>query len=69
MKVSLPHALAAFIEKQTARGEYSCAGEYVRELIRREYNRAQIRQRLHPDSEMPQRSVADDEYFEGLRAH
>lgn len=69
MKISLPHELVAFVEKQTARGEYSCANEYVRDLIRREYDRARMRQRLHAGSDLPARSVADDEYFEGLRAH
>lgn len=69
MKPSLPHAPAAFVEKQTARGEYHCPSEYVRELIRREHDRALIRQRLYAGSESPRRSVADDEYFEGRRAH
>lgn len=69
MKISLSHALVAFVEEQTARGEYNCPSEYVRELIRREHDRAQIRQRLYAGAESPRRSVADDEYFEGLRAH
>lgn len=69
MKLSLPQALLAFVEKQAAHGEYSCANEYVRELIRREYDRARMRQRLHADSDLPQHSVADDMYFEGLRTH
>jgi antitoxin ParD1/3/4 len=69
MKLRLPHALAAFVEKQTACGEYNCPSEYIRELIRREHDCDQIRQRLYAGSESPRRSVADDEYFEGLRAH
>ena len=69
MNISLPHVLEAFIEKQVARGEYHSASEYVRELIRREYNRACIRGLLSGGSEPPLSGVADDEYFEGLRAN
>lgn len=69
MNISLPQTLEAFIERQVARGEYGSASQYVRELIRREYDRMQIRQRLHSGSESSLRSVADDAYFEGLRAN
>jgi len=69
MNISLPQSLEAFVEKQVARGGYGSMSEYVRELIRRERNRAQIRGLLSGGSEPPLNGVADDEYFEGLRAH
>ena len=40
MNVSLPDALKAFVDDQIAKGGYSSASEYVRELIRRAQKQA-----------------------------
>ncbi len=40
MNVSLPHAMKAWVEGQTDGGRYSNASDYVRDLIRRDQERA-----------------------------
>lgn len=40
MNVSLPDAMKAFVDEQIAKGGYSSASEYVRELIRQAQKRA-----------------------------
>jgi antitoxin ParD1/3/4 len=40
MNISLPEALKAFVDDQIAKGGYSSASEYVRELIRRAQKQA-----------------------------
>ncbi len=42
MNISLPDALKAFVDDQIAKGGYSSASEYVRELIR--YAQKQVAQ-------------------------
>jgi antitoxin ParD1/3/4 len=41
MNVSLPDALKAFVEGQVETGRYANASDYVRDLIRRDQERAQ----------------------------
>ena len=45
MNISLPDALKAFVDDQIAKGGYSSASEYVRELIRNAQRQA-AQQRL-----------------------
>ena len=40
MNVSLPHAMKAWVDGQTDGGRYSNASDYVRDLIRRDQERA-----------------------------
>ena len=40
MNVSLPDAMKAWVEDQTSQGRYSNASDYVRDLIRRDQDRA-----------------------------
>jgi antitoxin ParD1/3/4 len=39
MNVSLPDEMKAFVEEQIAKGAYSTASEYLRELIRQDQQR------------------------------
>jgi len=39
MNISIPEPLKQFVELQIASGRYSCASEYVRELIRNDEKR------------------------------
>jgi antitoxin ParD1/3/4 len=41
MNVSLPQQLKAWVEQQAATGRYSNASDYVRDLIRRDQERAE----------------------------
>ena len=41
MNVSLPEQMKAWVEQQSATGKYSNSSDYVRDLIRRDQERAQ----------------------------
>ena len=43
MNISLPETLKAFVDKQVSQGSYGTSSEYVRELIRRDRDRLQLR--------------------------
>lgn len=46
MNVSLPDALKAWVEEQTASGAYGNASEYVRDLIRKDKQRMEALEAL-----------------------
>jgi antitoxin ParD1/3/4 len=65
--VTLPDPLKAYVEDQVARGGYGSAGEYIRDLIRRDRDR-QILRGLLIDGLASGRGVeVDDAAFDGLR--
>lgn len=67
MNVSLPDALKEFVEAQvTARG-YGTSSEFVRDLIRREQARAQLRALVIEGISSGPGSDVDDAYVERLR--
>ena len=68
MNVSLPDALRAFVEGQVNHGRYGSASEYVRELIRRDQDRQHLRSLLLDGAASPPGPVADEAYFDDLRA-
>ncbi|HEY2482448.1 MAG TPA: type II toxin-antitoxin system ParD family antitoxin [Caulobacteraceae bacterium] len=68
MNISLPDALKAFVDAQVAGGGYGTSSEYVRELIRRDKDRAHLRRLLLDGAASPPAAPADAAYFEGLRA-
>ncbi len=39
LNISLPEAMRVFIDEEIARGEYSTASEYIRQLIREDQKR------------------------------
>jgi antitoxin ParD1/3/4 len=43
MNISLPESLKAFVEEQIEERGYGTSSEYIRELIRRERDRTQLR--------------------------
>lgn len=67
MNVSLPDELRSFVDERVERDGYSSNSEYVRELIRRDQNRLQLRQLLLDGRASEPGPVADDAYFESLR--
>ena len=67
MNISLPDSLKTFVEEQVAERGYGTSSEYVRELIRREQDRAQLRGILLAGGSTPGGIRADAEYFESLR--
>ncbi|MBK8119814.1 MAG: type II toxin-antitoxin system ParD family antitoxin [Sulfuritalea sp.] len=68
MNVSLPEALKEFVDRKVAEANYGTASEYVRELIRRDQDRAHLREVMLQGARAPVSGEADGEYFAALRA-
>jgi antitoxin ParD1/3/4 len=68
MNISLPDALKSFVDQRVTSAGYATSSEYVRELIRRDKDRVQLRNMLLEGAESPIVGVADDAYFESLKA-
>ena len=68
MNISLPDSLKAFVDEQVSQRHYGTSSEYVRELIRKDQNRAQLRGLLQAGAgSAPATKPADANYFEALR--
>ncbi len=69
MNVSLPDELKSFVDAQVDQGGYGSTSEFVRDLIRRERDRQQLRVLLLDGASSPPGAIADSGYFAALRAH
>ncbi|NWN89869.1 MAG: type II toxin-antitoxin system ParD family antitoxin [Micrococcaceae bacterium] len=67
MNVSLPDELRKFVEAQVDEHDYVSSSEFLRELIRREQDRTQLRALLVQGMESGPGSKMDDDYFERMR--
>jgi len=67
MNISLPDALKSFVDEQVTQGGYGTSSEYVRELIRKDQDRLQLRRLLLAGAASRPAAPADADYFEGLR--
>lgn len=67
MNISLPDSLKAFVDEQVSRGGYGSSSEYVRDLIRKDQDRLQLRRLLLAGAASPPAVQADAAYFDGLR--
>ncbi|MCE7901716.1 MAG: type II toxin-antitoxin system ParD family antitoxin [Gammaproteobacteria bacterium PRO9] len=67
MNISLPETLKTFVDEQVAQQGYGTNSEYVRELIRREKDRLQLRAELLAGASSRPAAAADAAYFSGLR--
>lgn len=67
INVSLPDDLRSFVDERVDRSGYGSTSEYVRDLIRRDQDRQQLRSLVLEGASSPHRPVADDSYFESLR--
>ena len=67
MNVSLPEELKSFVDAQVDAGNYGSTSEYVRELIRRDHERRQLRNALLEGARSPIATDADADYFASLR--
>ena len=67
MNISLPESLRTFVEDQVGARGYGSASEYVRELIRRERDRQNLRELLLEGAASPPAGMADAAYFDRLR--
>jgi antitoxin ParD1/3/4 len=67
MNISLPDSLKAFVDDQVSRRGYGTSSEYVRELIRKDQDRLQVRTLLLEGATSKQTKPVDASYFESLR--
>jgi antitoxin ParD1/3/4 len=67
MNISLPDSLKDFVEEQVAEKGYGTSSEYVRELIRRDLYRQQLRNLLLDGAQSAPGGPADASYFDALR--
>lgn len=67
MNVSLPDELKSYVDEQVGDGGYGSTREYVRDLIRRDKDRQQLRTILLDGAASSQGPVADATYFTSVR--
>ena len=67
MNISLPDTLRDFVEAQVSEGSYGTTSEYLRDLIRREQQRLQLRDSLLSGLNANVVAEADAAYFKQLR--
>ncbi len=67
MNISLPDALKSFIDAQILHRGYGTNSEYVRELLRKEQDRVQLRGLLLEGADSKPEAPANEEYFQRLR--
>ncbi|HSI56617.1 MAG TPA: type II toxin-antitoxin system ParD family antitoxin [Ideonella sp.] len=67
MNISLPDTLKSFVDQQVSQRGYGTSSEYVRELIRKDQDRLQLRGLLLAGAASPPTTTADGAYFERLR--
>ena len=68
MNISLPDTLKSFVDEQVSPRGYGTSSEYVRELIRNDHGRLQLRGLLLAGASTAPADAADGAYFEGLRS-
>lgn len=68
MNISLPDSLKQFVDLQVSTAGYGTSSEYVRQLIRRDQEREQLRKLLLQGAQSELSGLADDAYFADLRS-
>jgi antitoxin ParD1/3/4 len=67
MNISLPDSLKDFIDEQVDQRGFGTSSEYIRELIRKEQERLQLRGLLLAGASSAPTKPVDGAYFDGLR--
>lgn len=67
MNISLPDALKSFVDEQVSQRGYGTSSEYVRELIRRDQDRLQLRGLLLAGAASAPTEPVGAAYFDELR--
>ncbi|MFN7643247.1 MAG: type II toxin-antitoxin system ParD family antitoxin [Burkholderiales bacterium] len=67
MNISLPDSLKAFVDEQVSQRGFGTSSEYVRELIRRDQDRLQLRQLMLAGASSRPTAPVNEAYFEALR--
>ena len=68
MNISLPESLKSFVDEQVANGGFGTSSEYVRQLIRKDLERQDLRGLLLAGARSAPAPQADKAYFEDLRS-
>lgn len=68
MNISLPETLKNFVDEQVIQRGYGTSSEYLRELIRKDQERQQLRGLLLAGAASAPISPVDSSYFDSLRA-
>jgi len=68
MNISLPETLKTFVDEQVVERGYGTSSEYVRELIRKDQDRQNLRALLLAGATSRPGKVADANYFKALRS-
>lgn len=68
MNISLPDPMKAFVDEQVAERGYGSSSEYVRDLIRKDWDRQKLRSLLLVGAESRSTEPIDTAYFDTLRA-
>ncbi|MDD4911459.1 MAG: type II toxin-antitoxin system ParD family antitoxin [Sideroxydans sp.] len=68
MNISLPDSLKQFVDQQVTTAGYGTSSEYVRELIRHDQERTQLRNLLLQGAQSASTGLADEQYFADLRS-
>jgi antitoxin ParD1/3/4 len=67
MNISLPESLKAFVDEQVRQRGYGTSSEYMRDLIRRDQDRMELRSLLLAGASSAPSAPVGPDYFEGLR--
>ena len=67
MNISLPDTLKSFVDEQVSQRGYGTCSEYVRELIRKDQDRLQLRGLLLAGAASNPTAPVDASYFDELR--
>lgn len=67
MNISLPDGLKEFVDTQVGSRGYGTSSEYVRELIRKDQDRQQLRGLLLAGAQSAPTAPVDAAFFDGLR--
>jgi len=67
MNISLPDSLKSFVDEQVTQRGYGTSSEYVRDLIRKDHDRAHLRSLLLQGVESAPGKPANSAYFDNLR--
>ncbi|MFT3800435.1 MAG: type II toxin-antitoxin system ParD family antitoxin [Burkholderiaceae bacterium] len=68
MNISLPETLKTFVDEQVSVRGFGTSSEYVRELIRKDQDRQQLRSLLLAGAASAPGAPVDAAYFDSLRS-
>ena len=67
MNISLPEALKEFVDEQVSERGYGTSSEYLRELIRKDQDRLELKTLLLAGAKSAPTRRVNKSYFDGLR--